>query len=158
MVDEDVFDELVQRVREVFFALRGISEELLTGLDCTVAERGILQDLERLGPHAVPAMAQARAVSRQAMQKTVDRLIARKCVSCEPNPRHLRSPLIALTPAGLRLLKEIRNRERRLLSRAKLPVTPAALRSATGTLRTVGTCLSSLEVDPGSLGSGGARR
>ena len=131
------FDEFIQHVREVFFALRAISEDLLEGLDCTAPERSILADLDRLGPQTVPAMAQARFVSRQAMQKNIDRLIEQKRVQAEPNPRHRRSVLIALTPVGQKLFSEIRTRERRLLSRRELPVSEAELRRTARTLREV---------------------
>jgi len=145
MTDAGDFDAFVQRLREVFFALRGISEVLLADLHCTPAERGVLQDIETNGPLTVPAMAQARAVSRQAMQKTIDQLVDRRLLKFEANPRHLRSSLVAVTPAGSRLFVEIRQREARVLSGWELPVSPAELRRTTQALQQLGSFLSSHE-------------
>ena len=74
MPTADAFDEFVESLRQTFFALRAVSTEVLADLDCSAVERGILRDVEEQGPQPVPALAQARAVSRQAMQKAVDRL------------------------------------------------------------------------------------
>ena len=138
MPNADSFDELVESIRLAFFALRALSTEMLADLDCGAVERGILKDIEEQGPQAVPALAQARAVSRQAMQKAVDRLIERGLLAVEANPRHRRSSLLALTPAGKRLFTEIRARERRLLAKIELPVSDAELRRTTRVLRELG--------------------
>jgi DNA-binding MarR family transcriptional regulator len=149
MTDQAVFDELVGEVRGVFFALRGISEALLADLDCTGAERSLLVELEQRGARTVPVLARGRAVSRQAMQKVVDRLTVRRWLRDEPNPDHARSPLVAITPAGRRVLVEIRTRETAMLASAKLPVAPAELRRAAATLAQLGGFLNALEVRPG---------
>ena len=138
------FAEFASRLRDLFFTLRGISESLLADLGCTAVERDILHDLDTGGAQPVPALALLRAVSRQSMQKTIDRLIEEGLVTSAPNPRHLRSPLLALTPAGRRRWKEIRTRERRLLAKSKLPVSSAELRRTTSVLRELGGYLSSL--------------
>lgn len=134
MMNPEVFDEFVESVRSMFFALRMVSERLLADLDCTAVERGVLQEIERLGPQTVPALALARGITRQAMQRTIDGLLARQRLSEEDNPRHLRSPLLALSPVGKRLVTDIRARERRLLAAAELPVSEAELHRTTRSL------------------------
>lgn len=145
----DPFQTFVERLREAFFALRGVSDALLADLDCSAAERSVLAELDARGPQTVPAMAQARAVSRQAMQKSIDRLAGRKWLAATDNPRHQRSPLIALAPAGRKVLGEIRKREQRLLARAELPVSGTELERAAHTLAKVGQHLRQLEVSGG---------
>ena len=135
MLDPALFDDFVEEVRTTFFALRGVSERLLADLDCSAPERGVLQELERLGPQTVPALALARGITRQAMQRTIDRLIALQRLTEEDNPRHLRSPLLTLTPVAKRLLTDIRARERRLLAASELPLSAAELTRTTRALR-----------------------
>ena len=142
--DAAAFDELVEQVRGVFFGLRGASAALLEEFGASGPERSVLADLERLGPQTVPAMAQARAISRQAMQKTVDRLIGRGWLRTAPNPRHLRSVLVELTPAGKKTFAAMRQRELAGLARAELTVSAAELRRASRTLAAVRAALADL--------------
>lgn len=134
MIDEAGFDDFVAEVRATFFTLRAVADGLHADLGCSAVERGVLQELERLGPTAVPALARSRAISRQAMQKTVDRMLERGWVETAPNPNHQRSPLIAITAAGDQLQRTIRDRERELLLTARIPVTVPELAQVTKTL------------------------
>ena len=131
----EAFEALVSQVREVFFNLRRVSERLHADFDCTAVERGVLQELDRTGPRTVPQMAQGRAVSRQAMQKTIDGLLDRRWVVTQENPYHQRSSLIALTAAGSTAFQEMHRREVALLMRGSLPVSEAELKRTTETLR-----------------------
>jgi DNA-binding MarR family transcriptional regulator len=149
-MNADDFDHFVGALRAVFFALRAISNQLLADLDCSPAERSLLEELDREGPRTVPDLARARAISRQTMQKTVDRLVARRWLLVQPNPRHQRSSLLALAPAGRQIFVEARARERRLLARTALPVSGAELRRATEVLHHLAPTFS-------SLAAGGAR-
>jgi DNA-binding MarR family transcriptional regulator len=79
-------------------------------------------------------MAQARAISRQAMQKTIDGLLDRRWLRAQENPHHQRSSLIALTGAGTTALEKMRRREGAVLARRDR-VTSAELRRTTETLR-----------------------
>jgi len=142
--DAAAFDELVEQVRGLFFGLRGAAAALLGELGASAPERSVLADLERLGAQTVPAMAQARAVSRQAMQKTVDRLVGRGWLRTAPNPRHRRSVLVSLTPAGKKTFAAMRQRERAALARAELTISAAELRRASRTLAAVRAGLATL--------------
>jgi DNA-binding MarR family transcriptional regulator len=133
-VPED-FEDFISALRELFFALRATSNDLLADLGCTAVERSVLTDLNKDGPQTVPDLAFARAVSRQTMQKTVDRLLDRRWLEVRDNPRHQRSVLLALAPAGQRLLEQIQARERRLLAGTPLPLSGGELRRTTAALR-----------------------
>jgi DNA-binding MarR family transcriptional regulator len=131
------FDAFVDGVRRVFFILRALSESMLADLDCTAVERGILSELEKGGPQSVPALADSRRISRQAMQKAVDGMIEGGLVATKPNPRHQRSVLVAPTSSGMQLLHEIRTREARLFAKVDLPISERELRAAHATLAAV---------------------
>lgn len=138
------FEELIEQVRAVFFELRAISDMLLADLDCTGAERSLLVELDRLGPRTVPQLARVRSITRQAMQRAVDRVTTRRWIAASTNPDHQRSTLIALTPAGRSVLAEIRERELALLASAKLAITQAELRRSAATLGQVASYLARL--------------
>jgi DNA-binding MarR family transcriptional regulator len=133
----DELDAFIAALRELFFTLRRTTEQLQSGLDCTAAERGILMELEQRGPLTVPAMAEGRGVSRQAMQKSVDALLGRRLVALAENPRHRRSSLVEITPAGRRLFVELRAREEKALAAVELPLSAAELRRVTTSLETL---------------------
>jgi DNA-binding MarR family transcriptional regulator len=139
-------DELIDQVRAVFFELRGVSEQMLADLDCTGAERLLLVELDKEGSRTVPQLARVRSITRQAMQKAVDRLVKRRWVQVVTNPVHQRSSLVGLTTAGRSMLAEIRAREVALLTRTKLPVSQTELRTAAQTLSKVASCFAALEL------------
>ena len=68
----------------------------------TVAERSVLEFLVREGAQSVPAIARARRVSRQHIQKLADGLVSRRLVEFRPNPAHKTSPLVDVTMDGER--------------------------------------------------------
>ncbi len=127
-------DQLVDNLREAFYSLRVLSTRMLADLECTAVERGVLAELGKHGPRPVPVMARLRSISRQAMQKTVDAMIARRWLHTEPNPEHARSQLIALTPTGAKLWSVIRARESALLTGRQLPVSAGELARASAVL------------------------
>ena len=59
-----------------------------------------LEILTGAGPRTVPALAEVLETSRQAAQRLVDELCARKYVEQQTNPQHRRSVLIAVTESG----------------------------------------------------------
>jgi DNA-binding MarR family transcriptional regulator len=154
MSSPDVFDDFVENLRRTFFALRALSAGMAADLDCNPVERGVLRELDENGPETVPALADTRAVTRQAMLKTTDRLVSRGLLRAQLNPRHQRSHLLALTSEGRKLLGRVLARERRLLSSAELPVTDADLRKATRVLEQ----LTSYFVDRDRTASAAPRR
>lgn len=77
----------------------------------TMALRAILEDLSSNGPRTVPQIAAGRTMTRQSIQASVDQLRAMGLAEARPNPAHRRSPIIALTPAGVATFEAIRSSE-----------------------------------------------
>jgi DNA-binding MarR family transcriptional regulator len=58
-------------------------------------------------PLTVSQAARRLGTTRQAVQRSADELIAQGLTIAEPNPDHLTSPLITLTPKGRKVLSRI---------------------------------------------------
>lgn len=94
------------------------------------------------GDWTVADAARRLGVSRQAVQRIADELVADGLAVYSPNPRHQRSPILRLTPAGRRALATItaaaRNANRkmaRLLTAEQLDGTRAVLRRVIAALQ-----------------------
>jgi DNA-binding MarR family transcriptional regulator len=59
------------------------------------------------GPRTVPQIARRLGVSRQAVQRIADALVADGSAAFERNPDHATSPLLSLTPPGRAALAAI---------------------------------------------------
>ena len=105
----------MREVRRAGHLLGCVAEELHEGRGVTAAEREVLERLTEGGPQTVPAMARARGCSRQHIQARVDALRARGLVQPVRNPAHRRSSLIALTPSGTDLFRDISRDEEKFL-------------------------------------------
>ena len=138
---ESLFDE----VRVLFHRLKAAADDLHLDLEISAGERGVLEGLSRHGPRTVPAMARARPVSRQHIQTIVNGLLDRGFVRYDENPAHKRSQLVLLSPAGEKIIAEIKRREMRLLTKAGFPVTVKDLEAAANTLRAVRDYIGSKE-------------
>jgi len=103
--------ELITNTRILADLLEDAAREMHEDLGLSVPERGMLLDLRKNGPMTVPALARHRQVSRQFVQVTVNPLLAEGLLAHRSNPAHRRSPLIALTAAGVALLKTVVHRE-----------------------------------------------
>src|SRR6266542_4340843 len=79
--------------------------------------------------------------TRQHIQTQVNALLVQRLVAAEDNPAHRRSPRIALTPAGARMIRRITDRERRFLARLDPPLDPQELAHARHTLATLRTAI-----------------
>ncbi|MCK7494872.1 MAG: MarR family transcriptional regulator [Comamonadaceae bacterium] len=78
-------------------------DAMLAPLGLSGARGQLLGVIAQAGqPLSVPQIAAAIGVSRQAAQKQLNLLAYDGLVQAQPNPRHLRSPRHALTPAGQR--------------------------------------------------------
>jgi DNA-binding MarR family transcriptional regulator len=109
---------------------------------------GILGILERPGPQTVPAMARSRALSRQNIQVSVNRLRARGLVSLSANPAHKRSALVELTDRGRSTLAAIVQQQAKSTA-ALLPyVTESRLVRAARLLRQLRQLLTGHELPP----------
>lgn len=98
---------------------------------------GILNDLGRAGPQAVPQMARTRPVFRQYIQTLVNGLVAERLVEFQDNPAHKRSPLVQLTRKGQDLLDQINRRSAKLLGKLPITATEKDLQATAAVLRAV---------------------
>ena len=85
----------------------------------------------------MPRLAAERAIARQPVQRSVDALAALGLVALEPNPRHRRSRLVALTREGCRRLQAMERRQTSWTRRLAPDLSEASLRSATRLLRRI---------------------
>jgi DNA-binding MarR family transcriptional regulator len=102
-----------------------------------MAQRAVLEFLLMNGPATVPAIARARRVTRQHVQALVNPLLEGGYVDSVENPDHKRSRLIALTPAGDRLIRSMRRTEMDFLAAADPGLAAGQLVQATEVLRRV---------------------
>jgi DNA-binding MarR family transcriptional regulator len=93
---QTLFDEAAALAHQ----LRKTAAATLRQDDCPAGALSLLQSLDQQGPQTVPAIARARALSRQNVQVLVNRLHARSLVTLTPNPAHKRSALVQLTSRG----------------------------------------------------------
>ncbi|MBC2601525.1 MarR family winged helix-turn-helix transcriptional regulator [Puniceicoccus vermicola] len=108
---QDLFDE----VRKINNRLRWLGDTLHLDLGVTAAKRSLLLTLDREGPQTVPDLARERLVSRQVVQTQVNDLLEEGLVESQPNPRHRRSTLLALTSKGDRLIQKMLAKESELV-------------------------------------------
>ena len=135
--DARIFFELVDEVRALFHRLRAAGDVLLQEEDVNAGQRGLMIDLQQLGPTTVPDLARMRPVSRQHVQSSMDPLVERGLVERRDNPEHKRAWLYALTEDGVAMIDRIRRRELRWVVRAGLPVPVTDLDRARNVLRSV---------------------
>ena len=108
----DVLPSLIDRLSAFFFLARRYGEALHAADALSSGERAILKEIAANGTSTVPDLAASRAVSRQAIQKTVDQLIARGALEKAGSEADRRTRQLTVTPAGRALLGRIARRER----------------------------------------------
>ncbi len=129
---EDVLNE----VRLLWHLLIQVGGQLHAGEPITLGMRGVLEHLMREGPATVPTLARARYVTRQHIQVLVNGLLDLKLVELVDNPAHRRSPLVALTREGTRVIQRMLAKESREVA-GDFGVSGADLQKAAETLRRV---------------------
>lgn len=87
------------------------AESLFSDLGVGGPGRGVLRDLFFDGERTAPELARRKMVTRQAAQAILDDLERQGFVRTKENPRHKRSKLYLLTPAGIEVCVKIRERE-----------------------------------------------
>ena len=107
--------EIVWLIRRLFRAMGNQANERLRHLDITAADRAVLEFLHPDEKLSVPDIAAKYDVSRQHVQVTVNRLADKGLLTREENPRHKRSPLIALTTAGRKLFDQVIRSDRQVI-------------------------------------------
>jgi len=122
--------QIVWLIRRLFRAMGQKSTESLRDLGVTAADRAAMEFLYPDRTLSVPEIAERYQVSRQHVQVTVNALLGKKLLATRDNPRHKRSPLIALTDDGKALFKRIRNRDKKIVEQLFAAI-PASDRRAT---------------------------
>lgn len=79
----------------------------LESRDVTVAEWALMRQLYETDAIAPSALSQQMGVTRGAVTKLVDRLLAKDMVVREDNPNDARAQTLALTPQGRSLVPEL---------------------------------------------------
>ncbi|MCG8592181.1 MAG: MarR family transcriptional regulator [Proteobacteria bacterium] len=134
----DALHELLYEISFTYFRLQAAASGRGAG-ELTAGQVSMLRSLAREGPQTVPAIARARPVARQPVQRMADELAARGLVAFEPNPQHRRSRLVALTPAGRKLYARIERAQRAAASRiAGEDLSEGRLKAAARLVRTIG--------------------
>jgi len=89
-------------------------------------------------PLTVPQIARRMGLTRQAVQATVDRLLAEALVEARDNLDHRRSPLVALTERGRQTYAAVDHRQIRWINELSVGLKITDLAAAAGVLRELG--------------------
>lgn len=92
--------ELMLEVAQCFFRIRAVGQKSGLITSWGGGAFGFLRSVALMGPLTVPQIAAMRPTSRQRMQRLADELAAEGLVAFVDNPKHRRSKLVGLTPAG----------------------------------------------------------
>lgn len=111
----DHLHHLVWMSRPLMQAAEACVEAGLQGTELTVRMRAVLEILRRSGDQTVPDIAVRLEIKRQYVQLMVNETLASGFVEQRTNPRHRRSPLLALTDRGRDLIDNIIARELALM-------------------------------------------
>ena len=103
--------EVIWLVRRLFRAMARAADAYLGAHGLTAADRAVLEFLYPEQALTVPEIASRYQVSRQHVQLTVTTLLEDGFLEARHNPRHKRSPLIAMTRVGRDLFAKIREVE-----------------------------------------------
>lgn len=103
--------EVIWLIRRLFRALAQLADGYLKAHGLSVAHRAVLEFLYPDEALSVPEIASRYQVTRQHVQVTVNALLRDGFLQTRPNPRHKRSPLIALTRIGRDMFERIRKIE-----------------------------------------------
>lgn len=87
----------------------------LVGTSLTVRMRAVLEMLHRYGEQTVPEIAARLEIKRQYVQIMCNETMTSGFVEHRANPRHKRSPILALTDQGRTLIEEILSKEMKLM-------------------------------------------
>lgn len=140
---------LVGGVRRLAGALEEAGRRLHEGDGLTLAERGLLLQLRRGGHQTIPQVAAGRGSTRQYVQQALAPLVERGLVEWLGNPRHSRSRLAALTPAGVDLVRRVLAREGELFARLAGAVPRGALVEAAQAVAALEAQLLAAASEPG---------
>ncbi|MGB5164373.1 MAG: MarR family transcriptional regulator [Woeseiaceae bacterium] len=136
-MDRDKAYETTWLIRRLFRAMASLADAYLHSADLTAADRAVMEFLFADNKLTVPEIATRYQVSRQHVQVTVNGLLQKGLLESQANPRHKRSPLIALSDLGRASFAEIRRNETEQLDRLFENVAASDLQTTNTTLRSL---------------------
>ncbi len=107
--------QLVWMSRPLMQAAEGCVEAGLAGTNLTVRMRAVLEILDKYGEQTVPELAARLEIQRQYVQIMCNETLASGFIEQRANPRHKRSPILALTDHGRALIQEIISKEMKIM-------------------------------------------
>ncbi len=105
--------------------------------EVSMGRRSVLLALYQYGSQTVPQMARQKSVSRQYIQKLVNRLGEEGYVEFIDNAAHKRSHLVQLTEEGREYMTRMRKREAEIVREMVIPFPPEKLQATAETLRAI---------------------
>jgi DNA-binding MarR family transcriptional regulator len=138
-VEGDAATELILETFRVNGLLLAAGNRLVAAERLTAARWQVLGAVALAGrPLTVPQIARRMGLTRQAVQATVNRLLAEALAEARGNLDHRRSPLIALTERGRRKYAAVDQRQARWINELSAGLKSADLAAAAGVLREIG--------------------
>lgn len=117
VMKEQQLHQLIWMSRPLMQAAEACVEAGLVGTNLTVRMRAVLEMLDKYGEQTVPEIAARLEIKRQYVQIMCNETLASGLVEQRPNPRHKRSPVLALTDHGRTLIEEIISKEMKLMEK-----------------------------------------
>ena len=112
---EEHLHRLIWMSRPLMQAAEACVEAGLVGTSLTVRMRAVLEILHRDGAQTVPDIAAKLEIKRQYVQVMCNETLASGFVEQRTNPRHKRSPILALTDRGRSVIEIILSKELMLM-------------------------------------------
>lgn len=107
--------QLIWMSRPLMQAAESCVEAGLAGTNLTVRMRAVLEILDKYGDQTVPELAARLEIQRQYVQIMCNETLASGFIEQRPNPRHKRSPNMALTDQGRTLIEDILSKEMQIM-------------------------------------------
>lgn len=139
------FYATIRILRTCFNRLKSVADEMHRDLGVNASMRAVMEALADEGQQSVPEIARGRGVSRQHIQVNVDVLLRNRMVEQRENPKHKRSPRIALTSKGSEAFEEIRYREVEIIERLARGMSAETIDAAFTALTVLNEGLAQLE-------------
>lgn len=131
----------MHEVLQAFFDLRSAGREVGAVTESGAGSWGLLRLVDEGGPVTMAEVARSRGVTRQYIQKLANELIGSGYLQLVDNPKHRRSGLLTLTPAGRRHLERMSESVRTELQQRCGDLDPSAVAGAVATLAQFRRCL-----------------
>ncbi|MEY2960357.1 MAG: hypothetical protein RLZ60_187 [Pseudomonadota bacterium] len=107
--------QLIWMSRPLMQAAESCVEDGLAGTNLTVRMRAVLEILHKYGEQTVPELAARLEIQRQYVQIMCNETLASGFIEQRANPRHKRSPILALTNQGSTLIEDILSNEMQIM-------------------------------------------